>query len=144
VSLTAALKSVSQGVEMVFGSAAAISAAFGYHDRVGVDVELLETVQAAILGLFSAAAEAKEDRWGAAAGALRLLLLGALLARCCKRCGLAGWGCCHPSARAAPCAAPIPPPLATLTTPHPPPPSPEAAATTAACPAPSPTCTSSA
>jgi hypothetical protein len=60
--LTAALKGVSQGVEMVFGSAAAISAAFGYHDRVGVDVELLEQVQASILGLFSAAAASSDSR----------------------------------------------------------------------------------
>jgi hypothetical protein len=36
---------VSAGVEMVFGSAAAISAAFGYTDRVGLDVELLEQTQ---------------------------------------------------------------------------------------------------
>ncbi len=45
---------VSAGVEMVFGSAAAINAAFGYPDRVGLDVELLEQTQQSILQLFSA------------------------------------------------------------------------------------------
>ncbi len=54
LALAASLKMVSAGVEMVFGSAAAISAAFGYPDRVGLDVELLERTQQSILQLFSA------------------------------------------------------------------------------------------
>lgn len=53
MALASALKTVSAGVEMVFGSAAAISAAFGYHDRVGLNVELLEKTQQSILKLFS-------------------------------------------------------------------------------------------
>jgi hypothetical protein len=51
--LASSLKTVSAGVEMVFGSAAAISAAFGYSDRVGLNVELLEKTQNSILKLFS-------------------------------------------------------------------------------------------
>jgi ABC-type amino acid transport substrate-binding protein len=54
MALASSLKMVSAGVEMVFGSAAAISAAFGYPDRVGLDVELLEKTQQSILQLFSA------------------------------------------------------------------------------------------
>jgi hypothetical protein len=54
LALASSLKMVSAGVEMVFGSAAAISAAFGYTDRVGLDVELLEQTQQSILQLFSA------------------------------------------------------------------------------------------
>eukprot|EP00878_Enallax_costatus_P033149 GHUV01036539.1.p2 GENE.GHUV01036539.1~~GHUV01036539.1.p2 ORF type:complete len:216 (+),score=120.53 GHUV01036539.1:1813-2460(+) len=54
MALASSLKMVSAGVEMVFGSAAAISAAFGYPDRVGLDVELLERTQQSILQLFSA------------------------------------------------------------------------------------------
>lgn len=54
MALASSLKMVSAGVEMVFGSAAAISAAFGYTDRVGLDVELLEQTQQSILQLFSA------------------------------------------------------------------------------------------
>lgn len=54
MALASSLKMVSAGVEMVFGSAAAISAAFGYTDRVGLDVELLEKTQQSILQLFSA------------------------------------------------------------------------------------------
>ncbi len=54
LSLAHCLKTVSAGVEMVFGSAAALSAAFGYTDRVGLDVELLEATQASVLKLFSA------------------------------------------------------------------------------------------
>ena len=38
-------------VEMVFGSAAALSSTFGYRDRVGLDVQLLRDVQKEILSL---------------------------------------------------------------------------------------------
>lgn len=48
MALASSLRMVSAGVEMVFGSAAAISAAFGYTDRVGLDVELLEHTQQSI------------------------------------------------------------------------------------------------
>ncbi len=54
MALASSLKMVSAGVDMVFGTAAAISAAFGYADRVGLDVELLERTQQSILQLFSA------------------------------------------------------------------------------------------
>jgi hypothetical protein len=54
MALASSLRMVSAGVEMVFGSAAAMSAAFGYTDRVGLDVELLEHTQQSILRLFSA------------------------------------------------------------------------------------------
>eukprot|EP00879_Flechtneria_rotunda_P005191 GHRR01005473.1.p1 GENE.GHRR01005473.1~~GHRR01005473.1.p1 ORF type:complete len:1380 (+),score=526.24 GHRR01005473.1:240-4379(+) len=54
LALASSLRMVSAGVEMVFGSAAAISAAFGYTDCVGLDVVLLERTQQSILQLFSA------------------------------------------------------------------------------------------
>lgn len=60
--LASSLKSVAHGVEMVFGSAAAISAAFGYSDRVGINSELLETVQQRILHLFATEQASTSDR----------------------------------------------------------------------------------
>jgi len=44
---------VSSGVEAVFSSPAAISAAFGYSDRVGINMQLLEDVQQSILDLYA-------------------------------------------------------------------------------------------
>lgn len=46
------LKPIVTAVEMVFGSAAALSATFGYKDRIGIDVELLDEMQKSILGLY--------------------------------------------------------------------------------------------
>ena len=44
---------VSNGVEAVFSSPAAISAAFGFSDSVGIDVKLLDHVQQSILDLYA-------------------------------------------------------------------------------------------
>jgi hypothetical protein len=52
-------RSVCNGIEMVFGSAAAISAAFGFRDSIGLDVKLLDTMQAGLLKEF-----AEEERYG--------------------------------------------------------------------------------
>lgn len=50
--MTNLFKAVSSGVESVFSSPAAISAAFGYSDGVGLDVKLLDTMQQSILDLY--------------------------------------------------------------------------------------------
>ena len=47
------LKPILAAVDAVFGSAAALSAAFGVAGDVGIDVERLEATQARILGLYS-------------------------------------------------------------------------------------------
>lgn len=39
------LKPIVTAVEMVFGSAAALSATFGFKDKIGIDVELLDEMQ---------------------------------------------------------------------------------------------------
>ena len=46
-------KAVSSGLEAVFSSPAAISAAFGYTDRVGINMQLLEETQQCILDLYA-------------------------------------------------------------------------------------------
>ena len=46
------LKPIVTAVEMVFGSAAALSATFGFKDRIGIDVELLDQMQQDILNLY--------------------------------------------------------------------------------------------
>ena len=46
-------RSVCNGIDMVFGSAAAISAAFGFKDRIGLDVELLDKLQQGLLKEFA-------------------------------------------------------------------------------------------
>lgn len=46
------LKPIVTAVEMVFGSAAALSATFGFKDRIGIDVELLDQMQRDILNLY--------------------------------------------------------------------------------------------
>eukprot|EP00803_Ostreobium_quekettii_P007034 evm.model.scf_2582.1 EVM.evm.TU.scf_2582.1 scf_2582:2859-15247(+) len=48
---TSNMRSLVSAVEMVFGSAAALSATFGYKDRVGLDVYTLREVQKEILSL---------------------------------------------------------------------------------------------
>ncbi|KAK9818463.1 hypothetical protein WJX74_005654 [Apatococcus lobatus] len=50
------LKPITQAMELVFGSAAAISAAFGLKDAVGLDVQALDTIQHDILTLYKAPA----------------------------------------------------------------------------------------
>lgn len=49
------LKPIVTAVEMVFGSAAALSATFGFKDRIGIDVELLDQMQRDILNLYKSA-----------------------------------------------------------------------------------------
>ena len=44
---------MSSGLEAVFSSPAAISAAFGYTDRVGINMQLLEDMQQRILDLYA-------------------------------------------------------------------------------------------
>ena len=51
--LPVCMQAVSSGVEAVFSSPAAISAAFGRTDGVGIDVQLLDTVQLSILDLYA-------------------------------------------------------------------------------------------
>eukprot|EP00884_Botryococcus_braunii_P023346 jgi/Botrbrau1/9696/Bobra.0201s0026.1 len=45
------VQTLQTAIRMVFGSAAAISATFGFKDRVGIDVELLESIQVELAGL---------------------------------------------------------------------------------------------
>ena len=47
------IQAVSSGVEVVFSSPAAISAAFGFTDGVGINVKLLDDVQQSILDLYA-------------------------------------------------------------------------------------------
>ena len=42
------LKPIVTAVEMVFGSAAALSATFGFKDKIGIDVELLDEMQRSV------------------------------------------------------------------------------------------------
>lgn len=51
IDLDGHIKPIASAVERVFGSAAAISAAFGLSDQVGLDVALLDSLQSGIMGL---------------------------------------------------------------------------------------------
>ena len=55
------VRPISAAVERIFSSAAAISAAFGIKDKVGLDVALLEHMQRSISELEPAAAAKKDD-----------------------------------------------------------------------------------
>lgn len=55
------VRPIAAAVERIFSSAAAISAAFGVKDCVGMDVGLLESMQRSILELEPAAAPKKDD-----------------------------------------------------------------------------------
>lgn len=55
------VRPIAAAVERIFSSAAAISAAFGLKDRVGMDVALLESMQRGILELEPAPAPKKDD-----------------------------------------------------------------------------------
>jgi hypothetical protein len=55
------VRPIAAAVERIFSSAAAISAAFGLKDLVGLDVGLLESTQRAILELEPPAAPKKDD-----------------------------------------------------------------------------------
>ncbi|KAL3132600.1 hypothetical protein ABBQ32_009129 [Trebouxia sp. C0010 RCD-2024] len=58
------LKPIVTAVEMVFGSAAALSATFGFKDRIGIDVELLDEMQKSILGLYRTPATSSPSALG--------------------------------------------------------------------------------
>lgn len=51
IDVDAHVKPIASAVERIFGSAAAISAAFGLCDQVGLDVTLLDSVQSAVMEL---------------------------------------------------------------------------------------------
>ena len=95
------VRPIAAAVERIFSSAAAISAAFGLKDCVGMDVGLLESMQRSILELEPPAAPKKDDpqptqdslfqvggRWGWRVGVVRQRLVAG---RGAGAAAVAGW-----------------------------------------------------
>ncbi|KAK9909040.1 hypothetical protein WJX75_006403 [Coccomyxa subellipsoidea] len=75
------LKPLCTAIDMVFGSAAALSATFGFKDAVGMDMQLLDAVQSKIVSLYAPLAQdASPPQPGAQPP------LGEVFARCVESC----------------------------------------------------------